>query len=126
MDYFKVFLPKKKEKLEQVYIKLHNYLKKAYKGLKANNVEEVQWWLGDTFIHLCENKEIIDPLIYESILFLKNSLYDATKTILFFHTKEENSAICSIYTLTILVSERKIRKAFHLQCIKKNEIPRKI
>lgn len=87
MDYFKVFLPKKKEKLEQVYIKLHNYLKKAYKGLKANNVEEVQWWLGDTFIHLCENKEIIDPLIYESILFLKNSLYDATKTVLFFHTK---------------------------------------
>ena len=46
--------------------------------------------------------------------------------ILLSYTKEENSAICSIYTLTILVSERKIRKAFHLQCIKKNEIPRKI
>ena len=43
--------------------------------------------------------------------------------ILFFHTKE-NSAICSIYTLTVLLSEKKIKKAFHLQCIKKNKIPR--
>ena len=41
------------------------YLKNAYKGLKANNVEEVQWWLGDLFITLCENKEIIDELLDE-------------------------------------------------------------
>ena len=34
------------------------YLKKAQKGLKANNVEEVQWWFGDIFTTLCENKEI--------------------------------------------------------------------
>ena len=42
-----LWLPKK-------YLK---YLKNSYKGLKENNVEEVQWWLGDLFILMCENKE---------------------------------------------------------------------
>lgn len=87
MRYFKEILPKKKEKLEQVYSKALKYLKSAYKGLKENNVEEVQWWLGDLFILLCENKEIIDKNIYGSILTLKNNLMDSISTLLFFHTR---------------------------------------
>ena len=71
MAYFKKFLPKKKESLEKVYASALKYLKEGYKGLRANNVEEVQWWLGDLFILLCENKEIIDPNIYEEIHQLK-------------------------------------------------------
>ena len=86
MNYFKNVLPKKKEKLLEVYTPISTYLKKALKGLKANNVEEVQWWFGDIFTVLCENKEIVDPQIYNKIRELKNDLVKATSTILFFHT----------------------------------------
>ena len=77
----------KKEKLEKVYSKALKFLKSAYKGLKENNVEEVQWWLGDLFILLCENKELVDPIIYEAIVNLKNNLMNSVTTLLFFHTK---------------------------------------
>ena len=87
MRYFKEILPQKKEKLETVYSKALKYLKKAYKGIKSNNVEEVQWWLGDLFILLCENKEIIDENIYGEILNLKNNIINSISTVLFFHTK---------------------------------------
>lgn len=86
MNYFKKVLPAKKRKLEEIYSKLLTYLKKALKGLKSNNVEEVQWWFGDIFTLMCENKEIIDPNIYQKILDLKNSLVKGTATVLFFHT----------------------------------------
>ena len=87
MRYFKEFLPAKKAKLEQIYTKALKYLKKAYKGLKENNVEEVQWWLGDLFILLCENKELIDSSIYNSIVELKDKLMQSVTTLLFFHSK---------------------------------------
>ena len=87
MHYFKEYLPQKKIKLGQIYTKALKYLKSAYKGLKENNVEEVQWWLGDLFILLCENKEIIDKTIYNSIVELKNNLMNSITTLLFFHTK---------------------------------------
>ena len=86
MNYFKQTLPAKKQKLTEIYSKISVYLKKALKGLKVNNVEEVQWWFGDIFTTICENKEIFDPLIYKKILDLKNDLVKATATILFFHT----------------------------------------
>ena len=87
MHYFKEYLPQKKKVLEQVYLKALKYLKNAYKGLKENNVEEVQWWLGDLFILLCENKEIIDKNIYNLIVNLKNNLMKSVTTLLFFHAK---------------------------------------
>lgn len=90
MIYFKEYLPVKKEKLYKVYMKASQYLKQAYKGLKSNNVEEVQWWLGDLFILLCENKEIIDKSIYEKIAELKDELMDSVSTILFFHSRFKN------------------------------------
>ena len=87
MHYFKDILPQKKERLEKVYSKANSYLKQALKGLKSNNVEEVQWWFGDLFTLLCENKEIVDPIIYKQILEVKNALMDSVTTILFFHTR---------------------------------------
>lgn len=90
MTYFKEVLPLKKEKLEKVYSQALKYLKNAYKGLKSNNVEEVQWWLGDLFILLCEHKEIIDGRIYNTIFELKESLYDSIYTILFIRTRFKN------------------------------------
>ena len=86
MHYFKSVLPVKKQKLEEIYSKILTYLKKALKGLKANNVEEVQWWFGDIFTVLCENKEIIDPTIYRKIADLRNSLVKGSTTVLLFHT----------------------------------------
>ena len=90
MKYFKDILPQKKETLVEVYSKALKYLKNAYKGLKDNNVEEVQWWLGDLFILLCENKELVDTTIYQLIVDLKNNLMDSVSTLLFFHTRFKN------------------------------------
>lgn len=90
MRYFREVLPKKKEVLVEVYVKALKYLKNSYKGLKSGNVEEVQWWVGDLFILLCENKEIIDKSIYNSILTLKNHIMDSVSTVLFFHTRFKN------------------------------------
>ena len=87
MKYFKEYLPIKKNELEKVYLKAYKFLKAGFKGLKSNNVEEVQWWLGDLFILLCENKEIVDEKIYKQILDLKNDLMDSISTVLFFHTR---------------------------------------
>lgn len=90
MRYFKEVLPAKKEKLEKVYSQALKFLKNASKGLKANNVEETQWWFGDLFILLCENKEIVDPTIYKNLVELKNTVMDSVTTILFFHTRFKN------------------------------------
>jgi len=87
MKYFKEVLPAKKEKLGQIYSSALNYLKNAHKGLKSNNVEEVQWWFGDLFTLLCENKEIIDRNIYNRIENLKNMLMDSSSRFLIFYTK---------------------------------------
>ncbi len=87
IQYFKEYLPQKKLKLEQIYTKVLKYLKNAYKGLRENNVEEVQWWLGDLFILLCENKELLDESLYKSIVNMKNNLMDSVTTLLFFHSK---------------------------------------
>ncbi len=90
MEYFKNVLPEKKEKLSSVYSTALKYLKNAEKGLKANNVEEVQWWFGDLYILLCENKEIIDPVIYQKIADLKTNLTDSSSRFLIFYTKFNN------------------------------------
>lgn len=102
MHYFKEVLPKKKEILEGVYSKALHYLKQAYKGLKTNNVEEVQWWFGDLFTLLCENKEIVDPIIYEQIRNLKNLISDSTATVLFFYSKFQNGKVLQTETKNVL------------------------
>lgn len=102
MHYFKEVLPKKKEILEGVYSKALHYLKQAYKGLKTNNVEEVQWWFGDLFTLLCENKEIVDPIIYEQIRDLKNLISDSTATVLFFYSKFQNGKVLQTETKNVL------------------------
>jgi len=70
-----------------VYSQILKYLKNANKGLKSNNVEEVQWWFGDLFTLMCENKEIIDVNIYNKIVALKNLLVDSSSKFLIFYTK---------------------------------------
>lgn len=119
MKYFKEFLPKKKEILENVYEKALKYLKNIQKGLKSNNVEEVQWWIGDLFILLCENKEIIDENIYNSIVDLKNNLMNAVSTLLFFHTrfKGQKTLEKEAQTLVNQVEERLTDIKLFLQTI---------
>ena len=93
MKYFKQVLPDKKENINEVYTKISKYLKMSKKGLKSKNPEEAQWWIGDIFIELCENKEVVDPIIYKKIVNLKNIIKDNTKTILFFYSAFRNSAM---------------------------------
>lgn len=87
MKYFKEILPEKKRKLEEIYTAIHKHLKSISKGLFLNDVEEVQWWIGELFILLCENKEVIDPNIYNLILSFKNAVKTSVSTKFFFHSK---------------------------------------
>ena len=108
MRYFKEFLPAKKELLEKVYSKSYNYMKKLYSGVKSNDVEEVQWWLGDLFILLCENKEIIDERIYKSFINLKNNLMSSVKVSFLWRTgfKEQKLLIQETKVVMSLLEER--------------------
>ena len=90
INYFRNVLPQKKIKLKSLYTNLLKCLKKSRKGLVAKNVEEAEWWIGDIFILLCENKEIVDPLIYKDFVNLKNAVVKNKTTVLFFYTKFKN------------------------------------
>ena len=120
MRYFKEFLPKKKEKLNDLYSEVLKYLKKINRGLRANEVDEVQWWLGDLFILLCENKEIIDENIYNLIVDIKNELNCSYKKVLFFGMKFNNRRELErdMDILIKTVEERITDIKFYLQKIK--------
>lgn len=91
--YFMGVLPKKKEKLVDLYSKLSKYLKNSKKGLKSRNVEETQWWLGDIFTELCINKDYVDPFINSKIIDLRNEISNNVSNFLFFYTAFKNSAV---------------------------------
>ena len=90
MRYFKEYLPKKKEYLKEIYSQILHYLKKINNGIKSNEVDEAKWWMGELFITLCENKEVVDETIYNSIIDIKNKLNNSSKKIFFFGTRFEN------------------------------------
>lgn len=121
--YFKEALPKKKEKLTDIYYTISKYLKKSKKGLKAKNVEEAEWWIGDIFILMCENKEIIDPIIYKQIVDLKNEIVNSKSTVLFIHTRFKNSrALEAKYDEAITsVDTRIAENKLYLRAIKTEE-----
>ena len=102
MRYFKEVLPKKKELLEKIYTKTNNYMKKIYAGVKSNDVGEVQWWLGDLFVLLCENKELIDERIYKSIVDLKNNLMTSVVSGMFWSIRFKDQKLLVQETKTIL------------------------
>ena len=119
MNYFKNVLPQKKQELEKIYIKVLKYLKELQKGLKANDVEEVQWWLGDLFINLCEQKDVISPEIYNQIIEMKNALMDSVSTFLFFQTRFKNKSDLEeqLKTLITLVEQRIVDLRLFLQVL---------
>ena len=123
MKYFKEFLPKKKEKLTDIYSQLSKFLKKSKKGLKARNVEETEWWMGDIFTLMCENKEFIDPAIYKQIVDLKNEIINNKSTILFIHTRFKNSKkLESMYDDIITAVDTRIAEGkLYLRAIKTEE-----
>ena len=119
MAYFKEILPQKKKKLEVVYSNLLKYLKAVNNGVKSNDVEEVNWWLGDTFILLCENKEIVDPFIYNRIVDFKNLVKSSISQFLFFHTrfKDTKPIKDEIVKIIDFVDNRLTEIRFYLQSL---------
>lgn len=117
MKYFKEILPKKKEELKETYSKINYYLKEINKELKSNNVKEVQLWLGDLFILICENKEILDPIIYQALIDAKNKLKTSVKSFLFFHARFINKKELedTLKNLLITVEERIADLELYLQ-----------
>ena len=87
INYFKTVLPAKKRRLAAVYTAILSSLKKAQKGLHSNNADEVSRHIGEMYVVLCENKEIIDPLIYNNISLLKAELKKSVISVLFFKAR---------------------------------------
>ena len=121
MNYFRNILPKKKEKLVDIYSNILKYLKKAEKALKSKNVEDVQWWFGYVFMELCENKEYTDRAIYNRIKYLKDEIYNNKSTILFFHTTFKNAKVLEeeMENLIFMIEERLSDIQLYLQIITK-------
>ena len=119
IKYFKEFLPKKKEKLNDVYAQLLKCLKKLNGGVKLNDVEEVQWWFGDIFTLMCENKEIIDEIIYNKIVDLKNNVNKSVKHIFILGERFENRNDLQTQTKNIIdmLDERITEIRLYLQKI---------
>ena len=119
MKYFKECLPQKKQKLSEIYSKLINFFKKIRNGVKSNNVEEVQFWLGDAFTLICENKEMIDPKIYEKIIDFKNQLLENTSQILFFRNifKNTKDLVLSNDELLKILENRNSELKLYLQLV---------
>lgn len=119
MKYFKEVLPEKKKRLEVVYTQIQKYLKSIQRGLSINDVEEVQWWLGDLFTTLCENKEIIDPIIYSQIVDFKNMVKSSVSTVFFFHTrfKDNKSLKTALKALLETIHDRLTETRLYLQSL---------
>ena len=119
MTYFKEFLPQKKKRLEDVYSSLLKFLKSVNNGLKTNDVEEVNWWLGDIFTLLCENKEIVDPVIYNRVVDYKNLIKSSVSQFLFFHTrfKDTKQLKDEIIKLIGFVESRLAEIRFYIQSV---------
>lgn len=120
ISYFMNVLPNKKTKLIDVYKKLNKSLKKVKQGLKSNNVEEVQWHIGELFTSLCEAKEIVDPKIYNKIIELKNNIYNNISTILFFHHAFKNLSKLTDECVELInvIDAREAELKLYLQIIK--------
>ena len=108
MSYFKKLLPVKKDKLINIYSQLLKYSKKLHKGIRNNDVEDVQWWLGEIFTLLCENKEFVDCNIYREIINLKNNIKDSISSLLFIYSKLKNRKQLEIISknLSNIIEER--------------------
>ena len=120
MKYFKEVLPQKKEKLTEIYSQISKLLKKSKKGMKAKNVEEAEWWIGDIFTLMCENKEILDPNIYKQIVDLKNEIINNKSTVLFIHTRFKNPKMLeAMYDEVITTVDTRIAEGkLYLRAIK--------
>lgn len=119
MKYFKEILPEKKRKLEAIYSEIHKYLKAINKGLIFNDVEEVQWQMGELFTILCENKEIIDPYIYNLIISFKNTAKSSVSTKFFFHNKFKDTKVLktTLKALLEVLEDRLTETRLYLQSL---------
>jgi len=73
---------------------------------------------------LCENEEIIDPIIYEQIVNLKNELANNKSKLLFFYTRFKNSKqLEELFDNVILTVNSRIAEGkLYLRAIKTADI----
>lgn len=76
IDYFRNVLPKKKEKLLEIYSTIESYLKKTQKNITTNNIHKGKTILADLFVYLCDYVSIIDRNDYKAIKDFKSALYE--------------------------------------------------
>lgn len=82
MEYFKKFLPQKKEQIKCNYNIILSHLLKIQKYIKTKKIIKAKIQFGDLFTDLCDLQNIIDNKDFESIklfkdLFIENIQYPA-------------------------------------------------
>lgn len=78
--YFKTILTEKKKNLNEIYSELKKCLDNIEASLKANKIKQAKLFLGDLFINLCDDVNLIDEDDYLLIkqfkdIFLENIKY---------------------------------------------------
>ncbi len=72
INYFKNFLPTKKEKIRSNYNVIRSHLVKIQKYINSNNIQKAKNQLGDLFIDIADLCNIIDLTDYNEIKMFKN------------------------------------------------------
>lgn len=109
IDYFRQVLPKKKEKLLEIYSQLETCLKKVQKNLKANNVHKSKCILAELFTYLCDYVSIIDKNDYIALKDFKNALFENINYPPLFgkaKLKNEKYVFCTLEKTIIRINEK--------------------
>lgn len=109
MDYFKNVLPKKKEKLLEIYANIESSLKKIKKNITTNKVQKGKYILADLFVYLCDYVTIIDKCDYNAIKDFKSALYENIIHPPLFgkaKLKNEKYVFCLLEQLLIQINEK--------------------
>ena len=79
INYFRKFLPEKKENLLNKYYSLERSVKKVVKLIESNKIPKARFVLSDMFVELCDYKDVIDENIYTKLRSFSTLLNDNVK-----------------------------------------------
>lgn len=94
MSYFKETLKEKKRSLLNIYNQIYSYLENCNSAINKYNYDEAKDTLGELYINLCENVELINPTDKELLKDFTSVFMQNLKTpALFGKAKLENSKL---------------------------------
>lgn len=108
-EYFEVTLKEKKKCLLDIYLKIFNYIELCQKSLEKSEISRVQRHLGELYIDLCDNIELINDSDKKALNEFKNLFADNIKYPPLFGKVKlnyENIVAASLEKLKLQLAER--------------------